>query len=228
MASFIGGPIPLASVPVSESTSQGTQFSQVNVGLSQFLGNSISKQSGLNLSSGLNLQQSQLTPLISPRYSNEMKGTTNNTFSSIGSFSSILPKLPQFSSGFGGSGLGNSGGGDFLSGLGLGGGLGAASAVASKLWPGGGGNGPSNYGGFMHNLGPNGADVVFSLVPANNGPQTQGLQTAVSNPTLSTTLPTNNFTNQVPSTASPAFKDVSDTKFGVMTGSSSQFSGSFL
>ena len=217
MASFTGGPIPLASVPVSETTSQGTQFSQVNVGLNQFLGNSISQQSGLNLSGGQNFKQSQLTSLISPQSSNQMKGATKNTFSSIGSFSSILPQLPQFSSGFGGSGLGNSGGGDFLSGLGLGAGLGAASAIAGRIWPGGGGNGPSNYGGFMHNLGPNGADVVFSIVPANNGPQTQGLQTAINNPTTPTTLPTNNFTNQVPSTASPAFKDISDTKFAVMT-----------
>ena len=223
MASFTGGPIPLASVPVSEKTSQGTQFSQVNVGLNQFLGNSISKQSGLNLSSGQNFKQSQLTSLISPQSSSQMKGATKNTFGSIGSFSSILPKLPQFSKGFGGSGLGNLAGG-FLGG----GGVGAVSSAASKIWPGGGGSGPSNYGGFMHNLGPNGSDVVFSIVPANNGPQTQGLQTAINNPTTPTTLPTNNFTNQVPSTASPAFKDVSDTKFGVMTGSSSTFSGSFL
>jgi hypothetical protein len=225
VASFTGGPIPLASVPVSEKTSQGTQFSQVNVGLNQFLGNSISKQSGLNLTSGQNFKQSQLTSLISPQSSNQMKGATKSTFGSIGSFSSILPKLPQFSKGFGGSGLGNLGGGL----LGGGGGLGGAiSSAAGKIWPGGGGRGPSNYGGFMHNLGPNGPDVVFSLVPANNGPQTQELQTAMNNPTTATTLPTNNFTNQVPSTASPTFKDVSDTKFDVMTKNSPQFTGAFL
>jgi hypothetical protein len=109
----------------------------------------------------------------------------------------------------------------------LGGVVGGVGAF-SRIWPGGGGNGPSNYGGFMHNLGPNGSDVVFSIVPANNGPQTQGLSSAISDPTTPTTLPNNNFTGQVPNTASPAFKDISETKFGVMTGSSSNFSGSYL
>jgi hypothetical protein len=213
----------------------------------------LSKQSGINLAGGQNVLKSQLTPLVSAKLSNQLSKTIEKTAGSVGSLNKALPSSSFLGGGGqmggGGFGIGNilgGGGGSrggggglgggiggFLSGLGGGGGGGLLGGMGgggggNKVWPGGGGSGPSNYGGFMHNLGPSGSDVVFSIVPANNGPQTQGLQSAISNPTTATTLPTNNFTNQVPSTASPAFKDISDTKFGVMTGSSSSFSGSFL
>jgi hypothetical protein len=247
MANFSGGPIPMAGVPVEKAGGNGQGF--VNVGLSQNLGSNLSKQSGINLAGGQNVLKTQLTPLISAKLSNQLSKSVEKTAGSVGSLNKALPSSSflgggkQMSGGGfgigsilgGGGSSGGSGGGigGFLSGLGGGGGGGLLGGMGgggggNKVWPGGGGSGPSNYGGFMHNLGPNGSDVVFSIVPANNGPQTQGLNSAISNPTTATTLPTNNFTNQVPSTASPAFKDISDTKFGVMTGSSSSFSGSFL
>jgi hypothetical protein len=248
MADFAGGPIPMAGVPVEKAGGNGTGF--VNVGVNQSLGSNLSKQSGINLAGGQNVLKSQLTPLISAKLSNQLSKTVEKTAGSVGSLNKALPSSPFLGGGgqmggggfgignvLGGGGFGGGGGlgggiGGFLSGLGGGGGLlggmGGGGGGGNKVWPGGGGSGPSNYGGFMHNLGPNGSDVVFSIVPANNGPQTQGLQSAISNPTTATTLPTNNFTNQVPSTASPAFKGISDTKFGVMTGSSSSFSGSYL
>jgi hypothetical protein len=224
----------------------------VNVGINQALGSNLSQQSGINLAGGQNVLKTQLTPLLSAKSSNQLTKTVQNTIGSVGSLKSILPSSSFLGGGKqmggGGFGIGNilggggsragsglgGGTGNFLSGLGGGGGLGGllggggAGGGGNKVWPGGGGNGPSDYGGFMHNLGPNGSDVVFSIVPANNGPQTQGLQSAISSPTTATTLPTNNFTNQVPSTASPAFKDISDTKFDVMTKNSPQFTGAFL
>jgi hypothetical protein len=227
----------MAGVPVERSGGNGQGF--VNVGLSQALGENLSKQSGINLAGGQNVLKTQLTPLVSAGLSNQLSKSVEKTAGSVGPLNKALPSSPFLGGGeqmggggFGGSNIlggggsnfGSGGGGvsNFLSGLGIGdmlgggGGMGGGGAL-SKVWPGGGGNGPSNYGGFMHNLGPNGPDVVFSIIPANNGPQTQGLNSAVSNPTTPTTLPSNNFTNQVPSTASPTFKAVSDTKFGVMT-----------
>ena len=116
--------------------------------------------------------------------------------------------------------------GSLLSGLGSGlggllGGLGGGGGANNKIWPGGGGNGPSDYGGFMHNLGQNGPDVVFSIVPANNGPQTAGLSSALSNPTVPTELPLKSYTTNVPNSAIPGFTTVSDFKYTAST-----FSGS--
>ena len=221
MASFLGGSLPLAAVTSTAQSSQGTQSGLVNVALSQVLGNNISQQSGLNLTNGQNVQQSQLTSLISPALSGQMTDLTQNTLGSVGSLSSVLPVVSQFSTGFGGGSDGLLGAAGGLLG-GFGGGGGAASAignVASRIWAGGGGNGPSDYGGFMHNLGPNGSDVVFSIVPANSGPQSSGLKEAVSSPTVATTLPANVFTTAPPQKASPAFTELSKTKLFVMTGS---------
>ena len=260
MASFSGGPIPFAGVPVAGPGGNGQGF--VNVGLSQALGSNLSQQSGINLSSGVNVLQSQLTPLISAGSSGQLSDTVQTTLGSLGGGGALTSLLPVGSflgggglMGGGGFGIGNilggAGGGigDILGGAGLGGGdllAGAGAGVGSllsglgsglggllggmggggggannKMWPGGGGNGPSDYGGFMHNLGQNGPDVVFSIVPANNGPQTAGLDSALSNPVVPTTLPLTSFTTNVPNSAIPGFPAVSDFKYTAST-----FSGS--
>jgi hypothetical protein len=99
--------------------------------------------------------------------------------------------------------------------------MGGGGGANNKIWPGGGGNGPSDYGGFMHNLGQNGPDVVFSIVPANNGPQTAGLDSALSNATVDTTLPLKSYTTNVPNSAIPGYSAVSDFKY-----TASSFTGS--
>ena len=258
MANFAGGPIPFAGVPVAGPGGNGQGF--VNVGLPQQLGSNLSQQSGINLSSGVNVLQSQLTPLISAGSSNQLNDTVLNTIGSLGGAGSLTSILPTGAflgggglmggGGFGvgnilggagggiGSLLGGAGGGvgDLLAGggagvgsllSGLGGGIGGllggggAGGGQNKIWPGGGGNGPADYGGFMHNLGPNGSDVVFSIVPANNGPQTAGLDSALSNPTVPTELPLKSYTTNVPNSAIPGFSAVSDFKYEAST-----FSGS--
>lgn len=219
MASFTGGPINMAAVPVSEITSQGTVAGLVNVGLNPFLGSSITQQSGIDLTGGTDVIQTQLTPLISNGLSLQMTEVTQNTLGSIGSLASILPLASAFGTGFdvgaiaGGvtEGLVGAVGGAFGGLLGGGGG-----GAGNKLWPGGGGNGPSDYGGFMHNLGPNGSDVTFSITPANSGPQADGLQTAFNSPTVPTTLPTDAFTGAVPNTAAPSFTELSELKLASM------------
>ena len=201
MANFAGGPIPFAGVPVAGPGGNGQGF--VNVGLPQQLGSNLSQQSGINLSSGVNVLQSQLTPLISAGSSNQLNDTVLNTVGSLGGASSLTSLLPVGA--FLGGGIGG-----LLGGGGAGGGQ-------NKIWPGGGGNGPADYGGFMHNLGPNGSDVVFSIVPANNGPQTAGLDSALSNPTVPTELPLKSYTTNVPNSAIPGFSAVSDFKYEAST-----------
>jgi hypothetical protein len=244
MANFAGGPIPFAGVPVAGPGGNGQGF--VNIGLSQQLGNNLSQQSGINLSSGANVLQSQLTPLISAGSSNQLNDSVLNTMGSlggVGSLTSILPSAGFLGGGglmggggfgvgniLGGAGLGagellagaGAGVGSLLSGLGSGlggllGGMGGGGGANNKIWPGGGGNGPSDYGGFMHNLGQNGPDVVFSIVPANNGPQTAGLSSALSNPTVPTELPLKSYTTNVPNSAIPGFSAVSDFKYTAST-----------
>ena len=248
MASFSGGPIPFAGVPVAGPGGNGQGF--VNVGMSQQLGSNLSQQSGINLSSGVNVLQSQLTPLISAGSSGQLSDTVQTTLGSLGGGGALTSLLPVGSflgggglMGGGGFGIGNIlggagfGGGDLLAGAGAGvgsllaglggglggllGGMGGGGGANNKIWPGGGGNGPSDYGGFMHNLGQNGPDVVFSIVPANNGPQTAGLDSALSNPVVPTTLPLKSFTTNVPNSAIPGFSAVSDFKYTAST-----FSGS--
>jgi hypothetical protein len=218
----------------------------VNVGLSQALGNNLSQQSGINLAGGQNVLQSQLTPLISAAFSGQLNDAVQSTIDSVGPLTSVLPAAAFLGGGGlmggGGFGIGNVlggggfGGGELLAGAGAGAGVGSllsglgsgvggllgglgggGGGTNNKIWPGGGGNGPSDYGGFMHNLGQNGPDVVFSIVPANNGPQTAGLNTALSNPIVATTLPTNVFTNTVPSVAAPDYKAVAALKFDAST-----------
>ena len=200
----------------------------MNVGLNQFLGSSITQQSGINLSGGTDVIQTQLTPLISNVLSQQMTEVTQNTLGSIGSLASILPLASAFSTGFdvgeivGGvtegliGAVGGALGGALGGLLGGGGGGGGGIGAGNKLWPGGGGNGPSDYGGFMHNLGPNGSDVTFSITPANSGPQADGLQTAFNTPTVPTTLPTDVFTGAVPNTATPSFTELSELKLTFM------------
>jgi len=212
MATFAGGPIPVTTVPVN-SPAPGVQAGNVNIGLSQTLGGSLSQQSGLSLTGGQNVYQSQLTPLVSAGLANQLSQTTQTTFSSVGPLTSLLSPIPSFSTGSAFTGLSNLAGVGASALGGLMGGLGS-----SKIWPGAGGEGPSNYGGFMHNLGQNGPDVVFSIVPANNGPQSGGLDTAISNPTTATTLPSNSFTGVPPNTAFPGYGEVSSFKYAAMTG----------
>ena len=228
---------------VSVDGAGGNGMGFINVGLSQALGNNLSQQSGVNLAGGQNVLQSQLTPLISAASSGQLNDAVQSTIQSIGPLTSILPAASFLGGGglmggggfgigniFGGGGFGagellagaGAGVGSLLSGLGSGvgallGGLGGSGGANNKIWPGGGGNGPSDYGGFMHNLGQNGPDVVFSIVPANNGPQTAGLDTALSNPIVATTLPTNTFTGIPPNIAAPDYKVVSALKFDAST-----------
>ena len=84
----------------------------------------------------------------------------------------------------------------------LGGAFGGATGgfgSSYKTFPGGSDSDPeANYGGKAFTLGLNGSDVVFSLQPANQGPQAFGLAQGVSFPTSITTLPFDQLTSMPP------------------------------
>jgi hypothetical protein len=69
-------------------------------------------------------------------------------------------------------------------------GTGRGNATNYKMFPGGGGEGAADYGGSSYTL----SDVVFSLVPANRGPQQFGLDQATNFPKSLTTLPFKDYT----------------------------------
>jgi hypothetical protein len=58
------------------------------------------------------------------------------------------------------------------------------------MFPGGGGEAASDYGGSAYTL----TDVVFNLRPANQGPQQTGLAQATNFPKSLTTVASTNFT----------------------------------
>jgi hypothetical protein len=217
-----------AAVNAAVSSVATSLVGYVNVGLSQALGSAVSSQSGLSLTDGKNLLKTQLTSLVSSTLSNQLSGTINKTLGSIGGplASIAAPVANKLATGAvnyavgaltgKGSSLKNSIAGAFGGG---GGGLGGniINDVSTKIWPGAGGEGEADYGGFAHNLGPNGPDVVFSIVPANNGPQTQGTDKAQNTPTVPTTLPKNNFTVVPPSASVPGAAVVKEFKIAAMT-----------
>ena len=250
MANFAGGPIPFAGVPGAGPGGNGQGFvnvglsQQLGSNLSQQSG--INLAGGQNV---LQSQLTPLISAGSSNQLNDSVLNTVGSLGGVGSLTSILPSAGFLGGGGlmggGGFGVGNIlggggfGGGELLAGAGAGvgsllsglggglggllggGGMGGGGGANNKIWPGGGGNGPSDYGGFMHNLGQNGPDVVFSIVPANNGPQTAGLSSALSSATVDTTLPLKSFTTNVPNSAIPGYSAVSDFKYTAST-----FSGS--
>jgi len=246
MANFAGGPIPFAGVPVAGPGGNGQGFvnvglsQQLGSNLSQQSG--INLAGGQNV---LQSQLTPLLSAGNSNQLNDVVQNTIGSLGGANTITSLLPAAGFLGGGGlmggGGFGVGNIlggggfGGGDLLAGAGagvgsllsgLGGGLGGllgggggmgGGGANNKIWPGGGGNGPSDYGGFMHNLGQNGPDVVFSIVPANNGPQTAGLSSALSNPTVGTALPLKSYTTNVPNSAIPGFSAVSDFKYTAST-----------
>jgi hypothetical protein len=161
--SFLGG---AGQTIVSNTATNALMF-----GLSSVLGEEIAGQSGLNLTNGQDFLASVITPSIGPLLSAGINQTISNSLESAGPFGPVLSSIGSslvsttVSNLFGG----NRGGVT----LGEGGGL---PAGPSRRFPGASSNDPeADYsGGGAYTLGPLGPDVVFSLQPANQGPQLFG------------------------------------------------------
>jgi hypothetical protein len=69
------------------------------------------------------------------------------------------------------------------------------TGYGNKTFPGAGSEPPADYsGGNAYTLGSNGGDVVFSIQPANQGPQAFGLAKNAYLPTAITSIPVKEFT----------------------------------
>jgi hypothetical protein len=151
--------------------------SAVNVALNSLLGTQVSGPQGLSLTSGANLLASTITPYITGNVAAGINQSIQKSLQSAGPFGPALSTL--------GTGIVNQAFGGITDAI-----FGAASPGSGenyKMFPGGGGEPQADYGGSSYTLN----DVVFSIQPANQGPQAFGLDQATTFPKSITTLPFN-------------------------------------
>jgi hypothetical protein len=149
--------------------------SAVNIALNSLLGTQVVGPQGLKLDSGANLLASTITPYVTSQLAAGLNQNIQQSLQSAGSFGPFLSDLSstlidQIQVGQAGAILGNTG-----------------TATNYKMFPGGGGEGASDYGGVAYTL----TDVVFTLKPANRGPQQDGLAKATNTPPSATTMASN-------------------------------------
>lgn len=159
--------------------------SSVNVALNSALGSQIAGPGGINITSGANFLASTVTPYVTGSVAAGINQTINNSLQNAGPFAGVLSGvatglISQVFGGLTGAITGASGG----------------FGSSYKTFPGGSNEEPnSNYGGKAFTLGLNGSDVVFSLQPANQGPQAFGDLSAAFGSTFQSKLPFNQLTN---------------------------------
>ena len=153
----------------------------INVGVSQEISLEVEKTSGLNLGSGQNYLASALSTQVAAYLSALINANISNSLRSAGEFGPELSSIGTslISGGFnlilGGLGFGIFGGG-----------------FSTLTFPGAGNEPPADYsGGGSYTL----QDIVFSLQPANQGPQSSGLESAINDPKIATSLSFNQFSS---------------------------------
>lgn len=147
--------------------------SAINIALNSTLGTNVVGPQGLSLDSGANLLASTITPYVTSSVAAGINQSINNSLKSAGPFGPILSNL--------GTSLVNQAFGGISNAI-----FGSTDTATNyKMFPGGGGEPPADYGGSSYTL----TDVVFSLQPANQGPQAFGDAQAYSFPKSITTLP---------------------------------------
>jgi hypothetical protein len=154
--------------------------SAVNVAMNAALGTQIAGPGGVSASSGRNLLASAITPYVNTVTAAGINQAINNSLQNAGPFAGVLSGV---ATGVVSQVANNLLGGAFN---------GAAGGFSSsyKTFPGGSDTDPNaNYEGRAYTTGLNGSDVVFSLQPANQGPQAFGLSQGISFPTSIPTLP---------------------------------------
>jgi hypothetical protein len=149
--------------------------SAVNIALNGLLGTQVVGPQGLKLDSGANLLASTITPYVTSQLAAGLNQNIQQSLQSAGPFGPFLSDLSstvldQLQTGIAGNILRATG-----------------QATNYKMFPGGGGEGSADYGGVAYTL----TDVVFSLRPANRGPQQDGLAKATNTPTSATTMASN-------------------------------------
>lgn len=190
----------------------------INVGLNTVLGSDITGTSGVSLTSGQPVLATSLTSSLTSVLAGALNSQLSSALSNAGPFGSVLSSVgSQVIDSLTGQ-LGGSFGG--LTG-GLGGGAGALNEAEtesgpSRRFPGAGDEPPADYaGGNSYTLGPSGPDVVFSLRPANQGPQTAGQESTANDPKSFTLQSTRQFSN-TPNYAAVGYDATQTTKLGNM------------
>lgn len=156
----------------------GLAASAVNIALNSDLATNVVGPQGFFLNSGANLLASTITPYVTGNIAAGINQNIQQSLQGAGAFGPILSEV--------GTGLVN----QLFQGL-TGNISGAAGFSQSfKSFAGAGNEPPADYsGGNSYTLGPNGRDVVFSIQPANQGPQAFGLSEGINFPKSITTLP---------------------------------------
>jgi hypothetical protein len=84
------------------------------------------------------------------------------------------------------------------------------------MFPGGGGEPPADYGGSSYTL----TDVVFSLKPANQGPQSEGDALVNADPATANTLANTSYSTMPPTAGNPLVNSLkTESMTGVESGS---------
>lgn len=153
--------------------------SAVNIALNTALGTQVPGPAGFNLTSGANLLASTITPFVTGNVAAGINQSIQQSLKSAGPFGPALSiagtgLVNQLFGGIGNAIFGN-----------------ATQGQNFKSFPGGGDEPAADYGGSSYTL----TDVVFSLQPANQGPQLFGLNSAINFPKSITTLPFNQLVN---------------------------------
>lgn len=150
--------------------------SAVNIALNSVFSTSVPGPSGFNLNSGANILASTVTPFVTGAIAGGINQQIQSSLANAGPFGSALSTL--------GTGLVNQAFGGIANSI-----FGAATPGAGganvKMFPGGGGEPDADYGGVAYTL----TDVVFSIQPANQGPQASGDYSAAFDPSFGTKLP---------------------------------------
>ena len=186
--------------------------SAVNIALNSALGTRVVGPQGIPLTSGTNILASTITPFVTSSIAAGINQNLQQSLQAAGPFGPLLSSL--------GTNLVNQAFGSIASGLGA-----ASTSVENyKMFPGGGGSGeaPADYDGSSYTL----TDVVFSLQPANQGPQAFGDYIITSAPTTATTVPFDTLTTMSPAAGSSTLNVIkSSTMLGTpITSTSSNFS----
>jgi hypothetical protein len=153
--------------------------SAVNIALNSAFGTNVPGPQGLTLDSGANILASTVTPLVTGTVAAGINQQIQQSLRSAGPFGTILSDI--------GTGLVNQATQGITSAI-FGGdnpGAGGGNAINYKMFPGGGGEPRADYGGNTYTL----EDIVFSIQPANQGPQAFGDLSAAFDPKIGTSLP---------------------------------------
>jgi hypothetical protein len=161
--------------------------SAVNIALNSAFGTDVVGPQGLKLNSGANILASTITPYVTGAVAAGINQNIQQSLKSAGPFGPILSNIgtslvDQTFNGLTDSIFGAT-----------------DTATNYKMFPGGGGEPAADYGGSAYTL----TDVVFSIQPANQGPQAFGDFSYANFPGIDTTLPFGTLNGDVFGVGSP-------------------------